>query len=216
MGATTDKGIWPKIILWSSVAAVVAFLALVGLADYATASALILAVLVGVLVAILLWIGWAPGGAVADVSAPVAATMPAAAPAPVSKPEPARVKPAESDASAAARAKAAAAMPGAALTAKPAARDGEPELLAAPRAGQADDLKQLKGVGPKLEATLNALGIFHFDQIAGWGPDEIAWVDERLQFRGRIDRDGWVGQAQILAAGGETDFSARVVKGDVY
>ncbi len=92
----------------------------------------------------------------------------------------------------------------------------QPEVLKAARAGGADDLKQLKGVGPKLEATLNELGFWHFDQIAAWGAAEIEWVDVRLKFKGRITRDNWVDQAKALAAGEETDFSKRVKDGDVY
>nr|PID35107.1 MAG: NADH-quinone oxidoreductase subunit E [Rhodobacterales bacterium] len=92
----------------------------------------------------------------------------------------------------------------------------KPTTLSAPREAGADDLKQLKGVGPKLEQTLNDLGFWHFDQIANWGPAEIAWVDENLRFKGRIERDGWVEQARILAKGGETAFSTKVKKGDVY
>ena len=89
------------------------------------------------------------------------------------------------------------------------AEEAEPETLSAPRGGGADDLKLLKGVGPKLEQTLNALGFYHFDQIAKWTDAEIAWVDTRLKFKGRIERDGWIEQAKILAAGGETEFSKR-------
>ncbi len=75
----------------------------------------------------------------------------------------------------------------------------EPELLSGARGGKADDLKRIKGVGPKLESTLNGLGVFHYDQIAGWSAAEAAWVDERLKARGRIARDGWVDQAKALA-----------------
>lgn len=93
----------------------------------------------------------------------------------------------------------------------------KPDLLSAPRNGEADNLKQIKGVGPKLEQLLNALGVYHFDQIAGWSSAEIAWVDSNLQgFKGRVSRDGWVAQARILESGGETEFSARVDKGEVY
>jgi len=56
-------------------------------------------------------------------------------------------------------------------------------------------------VGPKLETVLNDMGFWHFDQIAAWGPAEIAWVDARLSFKGRIERDDWVGQAGELARG---------------
>ncbi|KAA0914747.1 NADH:ubiquinone oxidoreductase [Aquicoccus porphyridii] len=92
-----------------------------------------------------------------------------------------------------------------------------PEALSAARDGQPDDLKQIKGIGPKLEKLCNELGFYHFDQIAGWTEDEVAWVDANLQgFKGRVSRDDWVGQAKTLAAGGETDFSQRVGKGEVY
>ncbi len=88
----------------------------------------------------------------------------------------------------------------------------KPETLSAPRGGKADDLKLLKGVGPKLEQTLHDLGFFHFDQVAAWTEAEIAWVDTRLKFKGRIQRDGWIEQAKILARGGDTEFSKRAKK----
>ncbi len=92
-----------------------------------------------------------------------------------------------------------------------------PEALSAARGGQPDDLKQIKGIGPKLEKLCNELGFYHFDQIAGWTEDEIAWVDANLKgFKGRVSRDNWVEQAKTLAAGGETEFSQRVGKGEVY
>ncbi len=105
--------------------------------------------------------------------------------------------------------------------AKPATTDApvgtKPEGLAAARDGKADDLKQIKGIGPKLEILCNSLGFYHFDQIANWTADEVAWVDENLEgFKGRVTRDTWVEQAKILAAGGATEFSKRVDKGGVY
>lgn len=97
------------------------------------------------------------------------------------------------------------------------AKPTKPRALKAPRKGGADDLKQIRGVGPKLEALLNSLGFYHFDQIAGWTAAELAWVDDNLEgFKGRASRDDWVAQAKLLAAGGETEFSKRVKKGDVY
>lgn len=93
----------------------------------------------------------------------------------------------------------------------------QPVALAQPRSGSADNLKEIKGVGPKLESLLHELGIYHFDQIAGWSSAEVAWMDENLKgFRGRVSRDDWIGQARILAAGGETEFSKRVEDGEVY
>ncbi len=76
-------------------------------------------------------------------------------------------------------------------------------LLDAARAGGADDLKKISGVGPKLEGLLNASGVFHYDQIAAWSADEIAYMDDKLSFKGRIERDDWIGQARALAAGKE-------------
>lgn len=95
------------------------------------------------------------------------------------------------------------------------ASEAEPELYAS-APGDADNLKEIKGVGPGLEKTLNGMGIYKFAQIAAWGASEIAWVDARLRFKGRIERDNWVDQAKTLASGGETEFSARVDKGDIY
>ncbi|WP_375228094.1 NADH-quinone oxidoreductase subunit NuoE [Roseobacter sp. S98] len=77
----------------------------------------------------------------------------------------------------------------------------EPAKLDGPRAGGADDLKRIKGVGPKLEKMLNGIGIYHFDQIAAWTPEHVAWADQNLVgFKGRVSRDNWVGQAVALAA----------------
>ncbi|WP_300031303.1 hypothetical protein [uncultured Roseobacter sp.] len=84
----------------------------------------------------------------------------------------------------------------------PAAADARPSAFSdAARDGGADDLKKISGVGPKLEETLNSLGIWHFDQVASLKKKDIAWVDERLRFKGRIERDDWVGQAKKLAKG---------------
>lgn len=76
----------------------------------------------------------------------------------------------------------------------------KPAGLKAARDGGADDLKKIKGVGPKLETLLHSLGFFHFDQVAAWTASDVAWVDENLQgFKGRVSRDNWVEQAKQLA-----------------
>lgn len=111
---------------------------------------------------------------------------------PVSKAKPAATK-GKTDAEAKAKAAPAPA---------PAAAEGpekQPEVLTAARAGGADDLKRISGVGPKLEGVLNDLGFYHFDQIAKWTSDEIQWVDNRLKFKGRIIRDDWVSQAKAFS-----------------
>ncbi|MEM8542058.1 MAG: hypothetical protein AAGF25_13975 [Pseudomonadota bacterium] len=61
-----------------------------------------------------------------------------------------------------------------------------------------DDLKLISGVGPKLEQVLNGMGIWKFTQIANWSAEEIAYVDDYLQFKGRIGRDEWLKQAAEL------------------
>ena len=91
-----------------------------------------------------------------------------------------------------------------------------PEALSGPRAGQADDLKKIKGIGPKLEELCNALGFYHFDQIANWTQAEVEWVDTNLEgFKGRVTRDTWVEQAKLLTEGKETEASTRVKKDGV-
>ena len=93
----------------------------------------------------------------------------------------------------------------------------KPTTLDGPRDGKADDLKRIKGIGPKMEKLCNKLGFYHFDQIASWTADEVAWVDANLEgFKGRVTRDEWVDQAKIFAKGGETEFSKKVDKGGVY
>ena len=81
-----------------------------------------------------------------------------------------------------------------------------PAGLSAPRNGVPDNLQRIRGVGERNEALLNSLGIFHFGQIAAWTPGEVRWVGAYLAFPERIERDDWVGQATILASGGDTGF----------
>ena len=88
----------------------------------------------------------------------------------------------------------------------------KPALFDAPPSEGADDLTLISGVGPKLVAVLNELGIYRFDQISAWSEAQIAWVDARLKFKGRIAREGWIEQAKTLGSGGETEFSARAKK----
>lgn len=85
-----------------------------------------------------------------------------------------------------------------AATAKAAA----PKAKAAPAAasGEGDDLTQLSGVGPALLKKLNAAGITTFAQIAAWTEADVADFDEKLSFKGRIEREGWIAQAKELAS----------------
>ncbi len=127
-----------------------------------------------------------PAPAAAATPTPAATPAPVAEPAPVPAPEPVAETPA-------------------AATPATGGDADKPAVLSAARAEGADDLKQIKGVGPKLETTLNDMGIYHFDQIAAWGPKEQAWMDGNLAgFKGRATRDNWVAQAKTLAGASST------------
>lgn len=82
-----------------------------------------------------------------------------------------------------------------------------PKGLPGARGGKPDKLQMISGVGPKLEKTLHGLGFFHFDQITGWGKDQVDWVDEHLRFKGRIERDQWIAQCKLLAADDMEQFN---------
>jgi NADH-quinone oxidoreductase subunit E len=69
-----------------------------------------------------------------------------------------------------------------------------------------DDLKMIAGVGPVIEGKLHGLGIFTYAQVAKWTKAEIDWVDGYLSFKGRIERDDWIKQADALARGGEEEY----------
>ncbi|WP_299961749.1 50S ribosomal protein L21 [uncultured Roseobacter sp.] len=72
---------------------------------------------------------------------------------------------------------------------------------AAPAAAGADDLKKLSGVGPALEKKLIEGGVTSFAQIAAWTEEDVAAMDEKLSFKGRIEREGWIEQAKELTKG---------------
>jgi predicted flap endonuclease-1-like 5' DNA nuclease len=79
-------------------------------------------------------------------------------------------------------------------------RASRPTGLAGPRAGRRDDLKRIDGVGALDESTLNNLGVYHFDQIAGWDDAQVLWMENHVFARGRIGRENWQQQARDLAA----------------
>jgi len=89
----------------------------------------------------------------------------------------------------------------------------KPKIAAA--VGTPDNLLQIKGIGPKLNALCNSLGVTRFDQIAKWGATDIAEVDQHLgTFRGRIVRDSWIEQAGLLASGNTAAFETKFGKLD--
>lgn len=87
----------------------------------------------------------------------------------------------------------------AAPKAAPAKKGGKPSALLAAKPASVDDLKMIKGIGPKLEAELNGLGVYTFEQMAGFGESDLKWIDDHLTaFKGRCFRDDWTGQAKNL------------------
>ena len=208
--------------------------------------AILIGLLVALIVAIILWLGWTEPQATATATMPAVSTnssattavgtdavaskssAASAAPAavatmPTSTPT---ARAANEVAAPAKLAAAKAAKPAAAKAAKPAAAKApkapkaapaKPAVLAKARAGGADDLKMIKGVGPVLEKALNTSGVFHFDQVAVWKKADAVWFDENVKgANGRVVRDEWVKQAKILAKGGTTEFASKVKKGGVY
>ena len=80
------------------------------------------------------------------------------------------------------------------------AKAAAPKKSAEKSAVGADDLKKLSGVGPALEKKLNGAGVTTYAQIAGWKKADLAAMDEKLSFKGRIEREGWIEQAAKLAS----------------
>lgn len=76
-----------------------------------------------------------------------------------------------------------------------------------------DDLRRIKGVGPKLVALLGGMGVTSYAQIAAWDDAEIDRIDAQLgTFAGRIRRDNWVEQARLLASGDTASYEAKFGK----
>jgi predicted flap endonuclease-1-like 5' DNA nuclease len=142
----------------------------------------------------------APAKVAEEVAQPAAFTS---APAPAAKPKAAPKPKAEKPATAKAAPR------------PKAARPAGPERLKAARKGQADDLKEIEGIGPAMEKLVNSLGFYHFDQIANWTEADVAIVDAEMQsFRGRITRDKWVAQARIIVTEGLEAFRERAKTND--
>ncbi|WFP65141.1 proton-conducting membrane transporter [Mesorhizobium sp. WSM4904] len=86
-----------------------------------------------------------------------------------------------------------------------------PKKAAAPTApnGKADNLRRLIGIGPVNEKLLKDQGVTTYAQIAAWTEADVKRVEEVLNFDGRIEREKWIEQAKLLAAGDEAEFARR-------
>ncbi|CAN5287572.1 hypothetical protein BH10PSE13_BH10PSE13_07520 [soil metagenome] len=90
-------------------------------------------------------------------------------------------------------------------------KPGAPAPLAP--APDGDDLRRLKGVGPKIVTLLHTEGITRYAQIAAWTDADLAAINAKLgSFAGRPQRDSWVEQAQLLAAGDVAGYEAKFGK----
>jgi len=155
---------------------------------------------------------------------PIHAQTPAVSPDPIPEPEP-EILPPEPDTAPDPLATAASAPKSEGPTPKPepapsltqptsqapAASEGQrPASLDGPRDGIPDDLTKIKGIGKKMERLCNDLGFYHYEQIAAWTEEEVAWVDDHLaDFKGRVSRDNWVEQAKDLAGDFPPPFVRR-------
>ena len=73
----------------------------------------------------------------------------------------------------------------------------------------ADDLTKIKGIGLPVALELKKIGIIHFEQVARWSDEDIDVISQKLGFTGRIERENWMAQAQILATGDELEFTTH-------
>ena len=91
-------------------------------------------------------------------------------------------------------------------------RDPPPTPTGAPDP-EGDDLRRIKGIGPKLATLLATLGVTRFEQIANWNEDDLVQIDSRLgAFQGRPQRDNWIEQAKLLAADDTAAYEAKFGK----
>jgi predicted flap endonuclease-1-like 5' DNA nuclease len=92
--------------------------------------------------------------------------------------------------------------------------EAPPEVARPAHAEDEDDLGLIRGIGDKIAGELHDLGVWRFSQIAAWTPEQQQWIGERLGHSGPVARKFWVAQAQLLAAGVDTDFVRARRAGD--
>ncbi len=87
----------------------------------------------------------------------------------------------------------------------------KPLILSAPRFLKKDDLTRIKSIDVAMEQRLNAMGIFHYDQISKWSSRNCDWADELLSLHGYSRDNNWISQAKILETGQETAFTQSLI-----
>ena len=76
----------------------------------------------------------------------------------------------------------------------------KPFILGNPRPSGKDNLKEIEGINDVIEVSLNAMGIFHYDQISKWSQNNCEWVEKYLSIEGKVIDDHWIEQAKRLAS----------------
>ena len=106
--------------------------------------------------------------------------------------------------------------PAATAVPPPATKPAEPATLprTAPARGPSDDLTRIRGIDSAVQSQLNELGVRHFQELASLNKADIKVLSDRLGIAGRIEQENWLGQAQILATGGETYYARRLSRGE--
>src|SRR5262245_26778635 len=107
--------------------------------------------------------------------------------------------------------------PAAKLAPPPAAAKPAPTPPAKPAPAPVDttpqDLERIRLIDAGVAAALGKLGVNRYEQIAAWMQADVQRVDQALGDKGRVNRENWIEQAQVLAKGGETHYSARRARG---
>jgi len=100
----------------------------------------------------------------------------------------------------------------AAPIAAPAAKAAAPVATATPAAPSSgvDDLTRIRGIDAGMQKKLQVLGVSRFADIAKWGGSDVARVNQALGATKRVEQENWIEQAQVLAKGGDTDYSRRL------
>ena len=71
-----------------------------------------------------------------------------------------------------------------------------------------DDLTLIRGIDKAMGSKLNAVGVYRFEQIAGWDQSEVAEMAKKLKLTDQIERSGWVSQAKAFQESAGTDEQA--------
>jgi predicted flap endonuclease-1-like 5' DNA nuclease len=77
-----------------------------------------------------------------------------------------------------------------------------------------EDLQRIRGIDADTEARLNALDVRRYGEIAAFTPQDVRRIGDALGSAGRINRENWIEQAQVLASGGATNFARRRARGE--